>query len=278
MGLCWSCNNSSLFFSRTGMKIGIESPVWPYGRLVWQRRMLRSRAGTINLRNSSLNPALMKPTYVHAIFFWRDAVFIEQKHTNISPFSPCSTSDPCSSRIYGVQSPRRMPVPKWGYAKISVLWFKGTDTKHYSYIIQVNGELPEHLLCLCSFFLQRSTEQMRKVPTIVLSITYKGVKFIDAANKVSGYTHTHSAPLSVKVFRVMFYIKLDQVQIPCFLFQTSWDHVHEVLHSNTKRLLLNVRPASLCRLCSCLYFLTGSESAHIDIYLTLIKKDCERLP
>ncbi|KAG9335766.1 hypothetical protein JZ751_003677, partial [Albula glossodonta] len=29
----------------------------------------------------------------------------------------------------------------------------------------------------------RSTEQMRKVPTIVLSITYKGVKFIDAVNK-----------------------------------------------------------------------------------------------
>ncbi|XP_070766046.1 ankyrin repeat and SAM domain-containing protein 1A-like isoform X2 [Enoplosus armatus] len=29
----------------------------------------------------------------------------------------------------------------------------------------------------------KSTEQMRKVPTIVLSITYKGVKFIDAANK-----------------------------------------------------------------------------------------------
>lgn len=25
---------------------------------------------------------------------------------------------------------------------------------------------------------------MRKVPTIILSITYKGVKFIDAANKV----------------------------------------------------------------------------------------------
>nr|XP_023010643.2 ankyrin repeat and SAM domain-containing protein 1A isoform X5 [Maylandia zebra] len=31
--------------------------------------------------------------------------------------------------------------------------------------------------------MRRSTEQMRKVPTIVLSITYKGVKFIDAANK-----------------------------------------------------------------------------------------------
>ncbi|KAI1892966.1 hypothetical protein AGOR_G00138940 [Albula goreensis] len=31
--------------------------------------------------------------------------------------------------------------------------------------------------------MRRSTEQMRKVPTIVLSITYKGVKFIDAVNK-----------------------------------------------------------------------------------------------
>ncbi|XP_056280082.1 ankyrin repeat and SAM domain-containing protein 1A-like isoform X1 [Pseudoliparis swirei] len=31
--------------------------------------------------------------------------------------------------------------------------------------------------------MRRSTEQMRKFPTIVLSITYKGVKFIDAANK-----------------------------------------------------------------------------------------------
>uniref|UniRef100_A0A7N6BHT6 Ankyrin repeat and sterile alpha motif domain containing 1A n=1 Tax=Anabas testudineus TaxID=64144 RepID=A0A7N6BHT6_ANATE len=31
--------------------------------------------------------------------------------------------------------------------------------------------------------MRRSTEQMKKVPTIVLSITYKGVKFIDAAFK-----------------------------------------------------------------------------------------------
>ncbi|KAM6925055.1 ankyrin repeat and SAM domain-containing protein 1A [Xenentodon cancila] len=31
--------------------------------------------------------------------------------------------------------------------------------------------------------MRRSTEHMRKVPTIVLSVTYKGVKFIDAANK-----------------------------------------------------------------------------------------------
>ncbi|XP_056129280.1 ankyrin repeat and SAM domain-containing protein 1A-like [Lampris incognitus] len=31
--------------------------------------------------------------------------------------------------------------------------------------------------------MRRSTEQMRKIPSIILSITYKGVKFIDAANK-----------------------------------------------------------------------------------------------
>lgn len=30
---------------------------------------------------------------------------------------------------------------------------------------------------------------MRKVPTIILSITYKGVKFIDAANKVRHHMH-----------------------------------------------------------------------------------------
>lgn len=41
---------------------------------------------------------------------------------------------------------------------------------------------------------------MRKVPTIVLSITYKGVKFIDAANKVS---HRMDALLlTLSVFRV----------------------------------------------------------------------------
>lgn len=53
------------------------------------------------------------------------------------------------------------------------------------------------------FFLQRSTEQMRKVPTIVLSITYKGVKFIDAANKVSH--HMRTLLLTLRVFRVMLY-------------------------------------------------------------------------
>ncbi len=31
---------------------------------------------------------------------------------------------------------------------------------------------------------KKSTEQMKKIPTIVLSVSYKGVKFIDATNKV----------------------------------------------------------------------------------------------
>ncbi|XP_024913877.1 ankyrin repeat and sterile alpha motif domain-containing protein 1B-like isoform X1 [Cynoglossus semilaevis] len=31
--------------------------------------------------------------------------------------------------------------------------------------------------------MRKSTEQMKKVPTIVLSVSYKGVKFIDATNK-----------------------------------------------------------------------------------------------
>uniref|UniRef100_A0A8C6KPU0 Ankyrin repeat and sterile alpha motif domain containing 1B n=1 Tax=Nothobranchius furzeri TaxID=105023 RepID=A0A8C6KPU0_NOTFU len=40
--------------------------------------------------------------------------------------------------------------------------------------------------CLYILFLplsKKSTEQMKKVPTIVLSVSYKGVKFIDATNK-----------------------------------------------------------------------------------------------
>lgn len=38
-------------------------------------------------------------------------------------------------------------------------------------------------------FLKKSTEHMKKIPTIILSITYKGVKFIDASNKVRFTQH-----------------------------------------------------------------------------------------
>lgn len=57
------------------------------------------------------------------------------------------------------------------------------------------------------FLFQRSTEQMRKVPTIVLSITYKGVKFIDAANKVN-YALSNNPAL-------IFYILLLVPQLLC---------------------------------------------------------------
>lgn len=55
-----------LLLSRNGMKNGIESPVWPCGRLVWQHRTPQSRIGIISLRNSSLNHAPTKPMYIHA--------------------------------------------------------------------------------------------------------------------------------------------------------------------------------------------------------------------
>lgn len=51
---------------------------------------------------------------------------------------------------------------------------------------------PKSLLPLSAFFppvfyahSKKSTEQMKKVPTIILSVSYKGVKFIDATNKVA---------------------------------------------------------------------------------------------
>ncbi|XP_039209967.1 ankyrin repeat and sterile alpha motif domain-containing protein 1B isoform X5 [Crotalus tigris] len=37
--------------------------------------------------------------------------------------------------------------------------------------------------------MRKSTEQMKKVPTIVLSVSYKGVKFIDATNKLQNKMH-----------------------------------------------------------------------------------------
>ncbi|KAI4546295.1 hypothetical protein MG293_002850 [Ovis ammon polii] len=43
---------------------------------------------------------------------------------------------------------------------------------------------PEKLIFQsCDYKAFKSTEQMKKVPTIILSVSYKGVKFIDATNK-----------------------------------------------------------------------------------------------
>lgn len=80
------------------------------------------------------------------------------------------------------------------------------------------------LIFVFCFFPQRSTEQMRKVPIIVLSITYKGVKFIDAANKVSYYkkafllrcTNDIKAP-----YWESFTFYVSHPILPCLLHKTS---------------------------------------------------------
>lgn len=58
---------------------------------------------------------------------------------------------------------------------------------------------PKSLLPVFAFFVfyvhsKKSTEQMKKVPTIVLSVSYKGVKFIDATNKVCLSSITEKCP------------------------------------------------------------------------------------
>lgn len=102
---------------------------------------------------------------------------------------------------------------------------------------------------------------MRKVPTIVLSITYKGVKFIDAANKVSYRMHTLPRLAETPLFNLSSHVIHQIEPSPACFF-----------------VIVNVMPASFCQICSCLYFLTGGKFAHIDIYLTLIIKDLPRLP
>ncbi len=62
---------------------------------------------------------------------------------------------------------------------VNLLVFK--YSRHYCILTPYDvKDIDKHPIILS----QRSTEQMRKIPTIALSITYKGVKFIDAANKV----------------------------------------------------------------------------------------------
>lgn len=179
------------------MKNGIESPVWPCGRLVWQHHTPQSRTGITNLRNSSLNPAPTKPMYVSALLLLPRCSF-HWTYTPISLLLLCSTSVPCLLRIYGVLSQRRTPVPKCGYATIFLSNLRTPTQLYKRWIITLTSFLS------CPSFLQRSTEQMRKVPSIVLSITYKGVKFIDAASKVSYYTRT--LPCSVDVYFLTLHV------------------------------------------------------------------------
>ena len=56
--------------------------------------------------------------------------------------------------------------------------------------------------------LQKSTEVINKIPTIMLSISYKGVKFIDAKSKVSVYIYIYLLFDSHNIVRVCVYLKM----------------------------------------------------------------------
>lgn len=101
-------------FFRIGMKRSLESPVWPWGHRVWQRRTPWSRTGIINLRSSSLNLALMKPVYVQ-IFPLPALWDLESAHKPTCLLFSTSILVPCLSRIYEAPSPPRMLAQKWGY-------------------------------------------------------------------------------------------------------------------------------------------------------------------
>lgn len=89
-----------------------------------------------------------------------------------------STQDACAKMRVRLSFPSKVCGQTWRYVAGSMSEWQ----------ITVVSLMPVFNFLL----LQRSTEQMRKVPTIVLSITYKGVKFIDAANKVGLNTHDAS--------------------------------------------------------------------------------------
>ena len=55
------------------------------------------------------------------------------------------------------------------------------------------------------FSFQKSTENIAKVPTIILSISYRGVKFIDAKSKVCIYSLTKTY-LHYSIITLYFYI------------------------------------------------------------------------
>lgn len=67
-------------------------------------------------------------------------------------------------------------------------------------------------------FSKKSTEQMKKIPTIVLSVSYKGVKFIDATNKVNSFSYFPIFLTPVFLNRAdIEYINTTLIEIHCFL-------------------------------------------------------------
>uniref|UniRef100_A0A671L0X1 Ankyrin repeat and sterile alpha motif domain containing 1B n=1 Tax=Sinocyclocheilus anshuiensis TaxID=1608454 RepID=A0A671L0X1_9TELE len=77
------------------------------------------------------------------------------------------------------------PVQYWQHHPEKLI-FQSCDYEAYylgSILVkELRGTESTHDAC-AKMRVRKSTEQMKKIPTIVLSVSYKGVKFIDATNK-----------------------------------------------------------------------------------------------
>uniref|UniRef100_A0A8U8BYE1 Ankyrin repeat and sterile alpha motif domain containing 1A n=1 Tax=Geospiza parvula TaxID=87175 RepID=A0A8U8BYE1_GEOPR len=98
--------------------------------------------------------------------------------------SPLSQNDSCTGRSADLL------LPSGDTAKRQ--HDRGTELAPYSRAERYKAQVSPCLFHLCfsppsprspKLPVQKSTEHMKKIPTIILSITYKGVKFIDASNK-----------------------------------------------------------------------------------------------
>lgn len=95
---------------------------------------------------------------------------------------------------------------------------------------------------------------MRKVPTIVLSITYKGVKFIDAANKVSLYTRTLPCSRKSSLFNPACHVLHQIEQSAKFSFRNILGSLcMKVLQSNITLLLFCDCKCHACKFMSGLF-------------------------
>ncbi|OWK06291.1 hypothetical protein Celaphus_00011833, partial [Cervus elaphus hippelaphus] len=75
------------------------------------------------------------------------------------------------------------PVQSWQHQPEKLIFEScGYETNYLGSMLIEDLRGTESTQDACSK-MRKSTEHMKKIPTIILSITYKGVKFIDASNK-----------------------------------------------------------------------------------------------
>ncbi|CAB1346138.1 unnamed protein product [Coregonus sp. 'balchen'] len=149
----------------------------------------------ITMRQSEIIPCL-PPITTEAV---RDhALFppLLLRQSEIIPVPPLTTSEimPSTTEAQGEwcepitlrppnEATSSTPVQYWQHHPEKLI-FQSCDYEAYYLGSMLVKELrgTESTQDACSK-MRKSTEQMKKVPTIVLSVSYKGVKFIDATNK-----------------------------------------------------------------------------------------------